>query len=98
MLKGVAKLQYKAVTGGEFNYDPNPTPRIAAYAEVLTLAGNIEFKRLADTVSYLSCIMFLSTDCLPVRARLDVCFGLVLAAPSIGLWSVCDMAVRETNR
>jgi len=98
VLKGLAKLQYKAVTGGEFSYNASPTPRVDAYCEALCLAGNLTFKKLNDTLSFLCADMLLSTDHLPVRARLDVCFGLVLVAPAIGLWSIFDLAVKETNR
>jgi len=98
LVKGLAKMQYKAVTGGEFTYDANPTVRANAYCEVGALLAEIAFRRLNDTLSFLCAILLLATEYAPVRARLEACRGLVSVAPVIGLWGVYDLVVRETNR
>jgi hypothetical protein len=97
--RGLAKVQLKAVSGGNFSFDATPEPSKEALHDSYFLLCMLLFRRLQDTTGYLTVLSrSLATEGAPVKARMQQFTGMVVVAPVLGLTRVFEFCVREANR
>lgn len=102
--KGLAALQYKAVTGGVFTIDASYPPNEikTAYFQSHLLYEKMSFRIGQTKDNVLSMVASLceglTQENVPVAERIDQCLFMVVIAPTLGAKKLADLCIKEVNR